>query len=191
MRVINLSDILSYSAIMAGCIKASSHHWLQVHLISSERPGFASGVLSAAGPQILLNFLLRSESPMFWCPPWVLDFARERYTIECALSNHEANPCFLSCCVADIQAAATVAIVFLWCCEFHFLNRRVAIARFWNLLLISNINELVGSLNNNETLVLPHSRQMTWVRQPSSTERKDCQWANFCGYYLAKGRELP
>ena len=63
LRVTNLSDILSYSAIMTRwSIKASSRHWLQVHLISSERPGFASGVLRAAGPQILLDFLVRSES---------------------------------------------------------------------------------------------------------------------------------
>ena len=31
---------------------------------------------------------------------------------------------------------------------------------------------------------------MTWVRQPSSIERKDCQWANFWGCYLALVREL-
>ena len=53
---------IATNAIMTGCIKASSRHWMQVHLISSERPGFASGVLRAAGPQILLDFLVRSES---------------------------------------------------------------------------------------------------------------------------------
>ena len=170
-----------------------------MHLISSERPGFASGVLRAAGPQILLDFLVRSESLIIHTLS--IRFSWGRRTIERALSNHDLRP-----------KMRQTHMFFLVAFPIFKLQRLLPSFSFDALgsislksddsaittqqtpskkgsmkecticletLLILNINELVGSVDKHETLMLPHSRQTTWVRQPSSTERKDCQRANF------------